>query len=303
MGHLDTLPECKKPELKLVIWPDECLKYAVAPFPEEYLGSIVARNTAGRMIRAMYRHHGVGLAAQQVAVPFQIFTMDAYWTQPDKSKHPRVFLNPQITGVGDWTTALPHPGEGCLSFPYDFKSPVRRHDQVELEWLDFKGKVHHEWFEGYEAIIVQHEMDHLTGHCFIDRLSQLKQGIAYRRARKMRRRYFSGMKQGLKMFKAMQKGPEALADRNNHFEMLRRKKLTEEAQKLGEYDEECNRTSGHSEVVDPRPSSRYAAGARRLVQREDARRNDKRVQLPVHSEGQEGDERTESSGDAESGQR
>ncbi|MCG7840480.1 MAG: peptide deformylase, partial [Methanomassiliicoccales archaeon] len=80
MAHTDTLPEAKKPKLKLVIWPDECLKYAVAPFPEAELGSKLVRNTAGGMIRAMYEYGGVGLAAPQVAVPFQIFTMDAYWT-------------------------------------------------------------------------------------------------------------------------------------------------------------------------------------------------------------------------------
>ena len=352
-GHLAELPEAKKPELKLTIWPDECLQYAVAPFPEDQLNSPLVRNTAGGMIQAMYKHHGVGLAAQQVAVPFQVFVMDAYWVQPDKGKHPRVFLNPEITGVGDYMTELPHPGEGCLSFPYDFHGGVRRHDRVELQWLDFKGEVHHEWFDGYESIIVQHEMDHLTGHCFLDRLSQLKQGMGYRRARKMRRRYGSGMKAGMKMFKQMQKGPEALLDRQRNFEMKARKWLNaEDAADLALVKErlaESSETRPLEEVLDdimdknsqlytalanppapneklkgaaikfreaiedgtlktdsgdgegpaPRHSSRYSAAAQRLVQREDARKDDKRMRLRGDGEDQEGDQRTESSGDSE----
>ena len=291
MAHTDTLPEAKKPKLKLVIWPDECLKYAVAPFPEAELGSKLVRNTAGGMIRAMYEYGGVGLAAPQVAVPFQIFTMDAYWTKDGEKKRPRVFLNPKITDVGKYATELPHPGEGCLSFPYDFRSPVIRHDEVELEWLDFKGNVHHEWFEGYAAIIVQHEFDHLNGYCFVDRLSQLKQGMAYRRARKMRRRYFGGMKQGMAMFKKMQNGPEALLDRNRHFEANARKWNDAVKEAIEDGTITTDIPSGDSEVVDTRPSSRVSEEARGLVQREDARGDSQRVQLPVSDQDQEGDER------------
>lgn len=209
----------------MVIWPDERLAEPVGPFPEENLGSKLVRNTAGAMIRSMYKHYGVGLAAQQAGVPFQIFVMDAYWTQPDKSKHPKVFLNPKITGVGDYVTSLPHPGEGCLSFPYDHHAIVERHDQIELEWLDFKGETHHQWFDGYEAIVIQHEFDHLLGCLYMDRLSLLKKGMAIRRARKMRRHYRNGMKKGLAAFKQMHKTPEALMMRNKQFEASRRAKL------------------------------------------------------------------------------
>jgi len=222
---MEPLPECKKPELKLVIWPDECLKYAVADFPEQELSSQEVRNIAGGMVRAMYKHYGVGMAAPQVAIPFRIFVMDAYWTKEGSKKHPKVFLNPEITGVGDYAVELPHPGEGCLSFPYDYHSPVKRHDKIELQWMDFKGDTHHEWFEGYEAIVIQHEYDHLNGHCFIDRLSLLKQGMAIRRARKMRRRYRNGMKRGMQLFKQMQKSPEGMWDRNKAFEARRREML------------------------------------------------------------------------------
>ncbi len=259
--HMKPLPECKKPELKLVIWPDECLKYAVAPFPESELGTEAVRNIAGAMIRALYEHYGVGLAAPQVAVPFRIFVMDAYWTKEGAKKRPRVFLNPEITDTGTYLVELPRPGEGCLSFPYDYHSPVRRYGQVELQWLDFKGETHHEWFDGYEAVVIQHEYDHLNGHCFVDRLSLLKQGMAYRRARKMRRRYFKGRKQGMKMFKQMMKSPAALLDRNKAFEAKQRSKEAEKHctscdNESGWYDEKGRCTV--CSALEPKPPVEHA---------------------------------------------
>jgi peptide deformylase len=210
--------EEEKPELRLVIWPDETLKMPVAPFPEEGLGTELVRDTAEAMIQAMYKHHGVGLAAQQTGIPFQIFVMDTKWTEEDASKTPRVFLNPRITDIGQGAQQLQWPGEGCLSFPYGYRNPVRRLDKLELEWLDFEGEAHHEWFEGYEAIVIQHEMDHLMGFCFIDRLSSLKRGMALRRARKVRRRYRKGYKGALAKLKHATRTPEYALKRAQAFE-------------------------------------------------------------------------------------
>lgn len=227
MNRPDPLPECKKPELNLVIWPDERLKFPVAPFPEENLNTTLVKNTAGAMIRGMYKHYGVGMAAPQMGVPFQIFVMDAFWTRPDRTRKPRVFLNPKIVGVGDGAIEVPGKGEGCLSFPYDYHNPVRRYDKIELEWLDFKGNTHHEWFEGYAAIIIQHEFDHLLGFCFIDRLSLLKQGIAIRKARKIRRHYRNGMKRGIKQLKNAHREKDYLIARNKDFEKKQKEKKNE----------------------------------------------------------------------------
>jgi peptide deformylase len=337
------LPPAKKQELPLVIWPDNRLAQPVGPWPEENLGAKLVRNTAGAMIRAMYKHYGVGLAAQQVGVPFQIFVMDAYWTQPDKSKHPQVFLNPRITDVGKYATNLPHPGEGCLSFPYDHHAIVERHDQIELEWLDFKGEIHHQWFDGYEAIVIQHEFDHLLGKCYIDCIGPLRRDMAIRRARKMRRHYRNGMKKGLKAMKQLGQSKEALAVRNREFEAyMRNIQILEDAEDITMIEErmkdpillsveetenflkemenappasveltdatkrykeaitdgtlETDIPSGDSEEPTPRPSSRFTEASRRLVQREDARRDRKRMQLSVSDQDQEGDERTETSG-------
>ena len=198
VGYLDNdqppEEESKKEELGLVIWPDKFLKQSVFAFPEIDLGTRKVKDLAGAMIKTMYKYHGMGLAAQQVGIPFAIFVMDTTWFQPDQSKKPRVFLNPLITAFGEGIIQVDPPGEGCLSFPYDYRQPVKRADKVELEWLDFKGNVHQEWFEGHEAITVQHEMDHLGGFCFIDRLSKLKRDMAIAKARKIRKQYLKGHK-------------------------------------------------------------------------------------------------------------
>lgn len=187
-------PKPKKPELQLVIWPDESLKYPVRDFPIKDLGTRLVKNTAGAMIEAMYKHHGIGLAAQQVGVPFAIFVMDPHWHGEGSGKRPQVYLNPRIVDVGKGAIEMPRPGEGCLSFPYGYRNPVRRYDKVELEWYDFRGDVQHKWFEGHDALVVQHEVDHLAGFCFIDRLSPLKKDMALRKARKVRRQYRNGFK-------------------------------------------------------------------------------------------------------------
>jgi hypothetical protein len=94
-----------------------------------------------------------------------------------------------------------HPGEGCLSFPYNYRAQVPRASRVELEWQDLKGKKHTEWFEGMDAILVQHEFDHLLGRLFIDNLGPIKRDLAIRKARKTRRQYAKGMKRGIAMLK------------------------------------------------------------------------------------------------------
>lgn len=208
----------KFPELEIVIWPNKSLAIPVSPFPEKDLNTKLVRNTAGAMIKTMYKYYGVGLAAPQVGVPFQIFVMDAQWTQEGNKKKPQIFLNPKIIDVGKQVQQLKPPGEGCLSFPYNYKSPVKRLDKVQLEWFDFSGNKHQKWFEGYEAIIVQHEIDHVLGHLFIDRLSPLKRNMAIQKARKIRRQYKKGYKKTISKLKNAPKTKEYNMKRQKAFE-------------------------------------------------------------------------------------
>ncbi len=114
---------------------------------------------------------GVGLAAPQVGIGQQIFIM-----KPTEDAAPKAYINPKIIE----TQTLPETPmekkkrkegsslEGCLSIPRIW-SPVTRPNRVLLEYQDATGETHTEWFSGFEAVIVQHEVDHLQGILFTQR--------------------------------------------------------------------------------------------------------------------------------------
>ena len=197
-----------KLELKMVIHPDNRLRVKSIGMTEDDVtgeGKELTRMTAGAMIRAMYQYAGVGLAAQQVGFPGAMFVLDAQW--PITRRHlPRIFINPNVREFSGGAIAL-SGGEGCLSTPYGFKAQVQRSEKIRIEWHDLDWNLHEEWFEGTEAIVTQHELDHLQGNLFIDHLSRLRQDIFNRKVRKIRKKYMAGFKatqKELKQFKKIQ---------------------------------------------------------------------------------------------------
>lgn len=131
------------------------------------------------MLESMYAHDGIGLAAQQIGRPLQLFVLDVpqvenrpsrMWIEGkevDMAEHmPMVILNPVIEPIGETETET----EGCLSFPEitaDITRPGRVRATVQL--LN-KGTFEFE-AEGLLARALQHENDHLQGILFIDRMS------------------------------------------------------------------------------------------------------------------------------------
>jgi peptide deformylase len=90
-----------------------------------------------------------------------------------------VIINPCITQAeGEYVH-----DEGCLSVA-DFSAQVRRHARVTVKGLDREGKAISITGEGLLAVVLQHEVDHLDGILFIDRISRLKRGIYLRRLKK-----------------------------------------------------------------------------------------------------------------------
>ena len=130
------------------------------------------------MIRTM-RHHPrcVGLAAPQVGSDLRVAVMDA-------SGHPKVsvsqgllvLVNPQI----DVTEGAVLQREGCLSIP-DFTGNVRRAQRIHLRAFDQFGASYEVWLEGFEAIVAQHEVDHLDGKLFLDRVANVKTDVFRRK--------------------------------------------------------------------------------------------------------------------------
>lgn len=127
------------------------------------------RKLAKNMIETMYAAEGVGLAAPQVGRQIRMLVMDHGWR--DGEKNPRVVINPEIEPTGELITS---ESEGCLSVPLGFRADVPRASEVHLRGLDLDGRPLDEILTGLDAIIIQHETDHLEGTLFIDKISRLR---------------------------------------------------------------------------------------------------------------------------------
>jgi peptide deformylase len=132
------------------------------------------------MLETMYAAPGVGLAATQVGVLQRIVVLDVDHENPRTNIYK--LINPVIThseGQLVWE-------EGCLSV-VDFTAEVRRAEHVQVVAIDDRGKERKIEAEGLLAVALQHEIDHLDGKLFIDRISRLKRDLYTRRRKKMLR--------------------------------------------------------------------------------------------------------------------
>jgi peptide deformylase len=133
------------------------------------------------MVETMHAAPGVGLAANQVGVPLQLAVIDLSEREDAGDRHPLlVIINPEI--IFSAGTAVEE--EGCLSIP-DFSEKVKRAAKVRVRAQDRTGKTFELEAEGLLAKALQHEIDHLNGLLFVDRLSPLKKNIFKRRYRKI----------------------------------------------------------------------------------------------------------------------
>ncbi len=137
------------------------------------------------MFETMYAAPGIGLAAIQVGVPKRLLVIDLQEQEDEEGKpirEPRVFINPEILEESEEVQVY---SEGCLSVP-DQYADVERPATVRARWQDRDGKTHEEQLDGLIAVCLQHEMDHLEGILFIDRLSRLKRELVLKKLMKGR---------------------------------------------------------------------------------------------------------------------
>jgi peptide deformylase len=140
------------------------------------------KKLAEDMLETMYAENGIGLAAPQVGKLYRMLVIDCRprdtkgryeiedMSELEKAvQQPLVIINPKIINQRGKTTF----DEGCLSVPSFFET-VERAEYIELEYQDVDGKTHVLKTDGLLAIVVQHEMDHLDGTLFIDRISFVK---------------------------------------------------------------------------------------------------------------------------------
>lgn len=129
------------------------------------------------MAATMYQAPGLGLAANQVGDLRRIIVFDVAQREGSPALH--VMLNPRIVACEG---EIIHT-EGCLSVP-DYAAEVRRHGKICVAGLDREGKPVEIEAEGLLAVVLQHEIDHLHGTLFIDRISRLKRSIYLRKLKK-----------------------------------------------------------------------------------------------------------------------
>ena len=157
-------------------FPDKRLREKSKPISEV---TDEIRQLAEDMLEVMYDEPGIGLAAPQVGESVRLIVVDTEWTEEEAAKNPLVLVNPEITareGTITWT-------EGCLSVP-DFQADVERSESVTLEARDLEGEPVRIEASGLQAVCFQHEIDHLDGVLFIDRISRLKREMYVRKRKK-----------------------------------------------------------------------------------------------------------------------
>ncbi len=144
------------------------------------------------MLETMMVAHGVGLAAPQVGRPIRLFVADLRPSAddvaeendgvlPDWARGPLVLINPEISAPGGSNVIIE---EGCLSIP-DLREDVQRPDQLTVRYLDRHFEPHEIQAHGLLARVVQHELDHLDGVLFVDRVSPIRKRLLQRRLRRM----------------------------------------------------------------------------------------------------------------------
>lgn len=162
--------------LEIITYPHELLKSAAQPVAEidGKLQSLI-----DKMAETMYEAPGIGLAAVQVNVDQSLLIYDL--APREERRDLQVLINPKIIErEGD----IISENEGCLSVP-DFRADVKRSGHILVEGFDREGKPLRFEADGMLAIVLQHEIDHLNGTLFIDRISKLKRQLYTRRIQKM----------------------------------------------------------------------------------------------------------------------
>lgn len=171
-------------KLKIYSFPDDVLSEVAEPIRR------VDANywkLADDMLETMYDAPGIGLAANQVGILERVIVIDTDFEIQDDGliirKSPRIFFNPELV-LQEGETAMQ---EGCLSVP-EYTAEVPRAEKIKLQYQDADGLTKTLSAEGLLAVCIQHEMDHLNGQLFIDRLSPLKREMAQKKLIKDRKR-------------------------------------------------------------------------------------------------------------------
>ena len=166
---------------EILIYPDERLREVAKPVADPTAPEV--KQLIQDLADTMYDAPGVGLAATQIGVGLRVVVTDTAWREEGSERELKAWINPEFLLMEGEATYE----EGCLSVPEIFEE-VKRAAKVRLRWQDESGKTHEGDFEGFQAVALQHEFDHLDGKLFIDRLSVLKRNLIKKKLRKRKQR-------------------------------------------------------------------------------------------------------------------
>ena len=164
--------------LPVIVAPDPLLKKVAEP-----VGSVDdgVRRLMDDMLETMYAAPGVGLAAPQVGALRRVIVADV--APSGEPRRPLRIADPRIV---ESSVEVSIREEGCLSLPEHY-AEVERPERVRLQYLDYDGAVREEEFDGYLATCIQHEIDHLDGVLFVDRISAIRRGMILRKLARAKR--------------------------------------------------------------------------------------------------------------------
>jgi peptide deformylase len=173
--------------LRIVTYPHPALRYESRPVTR--IDDDLRAKVRG-MFDLMYEARGIGLAANQVSLPYRFFVMNLT-ADPEKKDQERVFINPEIvkrhSSVED--------EEGCLSFP-GLYAKVRRARKIKVRAFDLDGNTIELDADDRESRAIQHETDHLSGKLFIDYLGPFARRSAAVKLRDFETRYRQAQRAG-----------------------------------------------------------------------------------------------------------
>ena len=157
--------------MKIVLAPDPVLN---TKCEEVQLEDGNIKKLARQMTKALYKFHGVGLAAPQIGELKRIVVIDTEYTEEDENgkraaKNPHVMINPRITNHSEKRVT---ENEGCLSLP-GIQVPIERWEWVEVEAFDENGDEYIYKSDGLFGRCMQHELDHLDGITMFERLDPI----------------------------------------------------------------------------------------------------------------------------------
>jgi peptide deformylase len=185
------------PKLKIFTFPDLVLTKKAEPIArvEKTLYKL-----ADDMLETMYEAPGIGLAANQVGILQRILVLDTDYDTEDlpegeepptgaeifggqmiKNRKPRIVINPEII----YREGSILFSEACLSVP-EYSAEVKRAEKIKVQYQDVDGLTQVLAADGLLAVAIQHEMDHLDGKLFIDRLNPLKKEMVRKKLRQER---------------------------------------------------------------------------------------------------------------------